>query len=72
MAMDEKTSACPGGCRTQIDHKILCCEPCWDRLPVNLRTAVCLQYRGRAGYGRALREALTWFGNHSPQRSETS
>ena len=56
--------ACPGCGKHRIPNRLLACQPCWTRLPGDLRRPLQTVTRGTAEHRDALTAALTWYRNH--------
>lgn len=62
------THACPGQCGTQVPRRHLACQPCWFRLPAELRDDINITYRTRRAnpysHWKAITDVLAWFRNN--------
>lgn len=61
------THACPGCGREGIAHRLLACQPCWYRLPYELRRIIQRVRRGSVDHREAIQTALVWYHDNPPK-----
>jgi hypothetical protein len=56
------THTCPGGCgRAGVPFRLLACQPCWYRLPRDIRRALQTVKRHTPQHRDALEVAIGWY-----------
>lgn len=67
--MKRRQHSCPvAGCGRRLERWQRVCDPCWQRLPHDLKRAICAAKASRNALrvAEAARSAVAWLAEHSP------
>lgn len=74
----EAMKACPGRCSRRIREGIVCCDPCWERIPTNVPGAarwrtqrkIARQINSWNSFEKATEAALAWLNAHPARKAK--